>query len=84
MEIKDRLAGHLSAGRIPIIARPNSRKTLISGYDEAREALKVDVAAPPEDNKANIELIRFFSKLSGRKARIAVGMKSKHKIIALS
>lgn len=43
-----------------IYAKPNSRSNSFAG--EFNGELKVHVAAPPEDGKANKELIKFLSK----------------------
>ncbi len=69
------------SGRIKILVKPNSKKTEILGWDEERKAFRVAVAAPPEDNKANIALIKFFSKLTKKKVRILSGLKSKEKML---
>jgi len=37
-------------------------ETEVIGYDENRDAIKIAISAPAEDNKANIELIKFVSK----------------------
>ncbi|MEM3126467.1 MAG: DUF167 domain-containing protein [Candidatus Woesearchaeota archaeon] len=37
---------------LKVIVKPNSRKTEVVSYDEGREAVKIAVAAPLEDNKA--------------------------------
>lgn len=73
MEIKDRI--------FKVIVKPNSRKNEILGYDEEKQAYIVNIKKRAEDNKANIELIRFLSKYLGRKARIKSGFKSREKII---
>ena len=41
--------------------RPNAQETKFKNILEDG-SVKMDVAAPPEDNRANIELIRFLSK----------------------
>ena len=64
-----------------VIVKPNSRKNGILGYDEERQAYIISIKEKAEDNKANIELIRFLSKILGRKARIKSGLKSREKII---
>lgn len=64
-----------------VIVKSNSSKNEVLGYDEEREAYRVNIKAKPEDNKANIEIIRFFSKLIGGRVRIMSGLKSKEKII---
>lgn len=66
-----------------VIAKPNSRKTEILGWDASKKELKVNIAAPAERNKANIELIRFLKKISGKGVEISSGLKSKIKIIRL-
>ena len=44
---------------------PKASKSQITGWAsdaEGRPVLKIKVAAPPEDGKANVELLRFLSK----------------------
>jgi uncharacterized protein len=69
---------------ITIVANPNSQKNEILGYDEAKKAYRVNIKAPPENNKANIEIIKFFTKLSKKKVRIISGKTSKKKILSFS
>ena len=64
-----------------VIVKPNSRKNDILGYDEEKQAYIISIKEKAEDNKANRELIRFLSKILGRKARIKSGLKSREKII---
>lgn len=45
--------------------------------------MKVHLRSPPEDNKANLELIKEFEKLFGKPVRIISGLKSKKKKIEL-
>ena len=71
----------LGRKKFKVIARPNSRKTEIAGFDEEKDALLVNVAAPADKNKANIEIIKFLSKKLGKKMRISSGMTGKEKII---
>ncbi len=68
---------------IPVIVKPNAKKTLLKGYDEERKAHILEVAALPENNKANQEIIKYLSKITGKKPRIKSGLTSKKKIIAL-
>ena len=44
----------------------------------------LSVKAGPENNKANIEIIKFLEKNTGMKARILKGKTSKNKTIMLS
>ena len=50
---------------------------------ETATEIKLDVAAPPEHNKANIEVIKFLSKYFDADVRIVSGLKAKRKIIAI-
>ena len=64
-----------------IIVKANSSKNEILGYDKEREAYRVNIKAKAEANKANIEIIKFFSRLLKKRVRIVKGLKSKEKII---
>lgn len=66
---------------IKVKAKPNSKKTEIRGIEN--NTINLDVKAPPEGNKANIEILKFIQKLTGKKARIIKGRTSKQKIIKL-
>jgi len=74
---------NIKSNKFKIIVKPNSHKNKIMGFDENKKAYKIDIKAKPEDNKANIELIKFLSKALGNKVRIKSGLKSKEKIIEL-
>ncbi len=44
----------------PVKVRPSAGKTVIKGFlDDG--TMKIDIAAVPEDGKANAELVRFLS-----------------------
>jgi uncharacterized protein (TIGR00251 family) len=60
---------------------PNSRRFSIS-TKEGR--LKIHLASPPENNRANIELIKELTKLTGRSVRILSGASSKRKRIEIA
>jgi uncharacterized protein (TIGR00251 family) len=61
-----------------IKVKPNSKKNEINLKDEVYE---VRIKAPPEDNKANLELIKFLSKKFNTRIRIKSGLTSKNKVI---
>ena len=67
--------------RLKIIVRPNSSENKIIGYDESRKAVKVNIAAKPEENKANMEVIKFFSRLLKKRVKIKYGLTSKEKLL---
>lgn len=75
---------YIKNGKLSIIVKANANKTEITGFDENKSALKLDIKAPADKNKANSEIVRLLSKISGRRARIKSGLLSKEKIIEFS
>jgi uncharacterized protein (TIGR00251 family) len=69
--------------RLMILVKPNSSKTEIIGWDESRSALRVNIHAKPEDNEANNEVVKFFSKLLKKKVTIKSGLKSREKMLMI-
>jgi hypothetical protein len=70
---------------INVKAVPNAKKTQLAG--EYNGALKVKVAAVPEDGKANDEIVDFFSDvfdINKSQIEIVKGFKSRHKVIKLT
>ncbi|MFH0869289.1 MAG: DUF167 domain-containing protein [archaeon] len=65
---------------ISVKVKPNSPKTEILSEGAV---LEVAVAAPAENNRANIELIKFLGKKFKKKARIIRGLTSKNKVVCL-
>jgi len=66
--------------RIVIKVKTNQPKTEIV---EKSEVWKVNVKAKPENNKANEEIIKFFSKLFKKRVRIVRGLKIRTKILEI-
>ena len=79
----DRLNKHIKNNILKIIVKPNSNKSEIIGYDDTREAIKVNIKAPADKNKANIEVVKFFSRLLKKEVRIKVGLTSKEKVLLI-
>jgi uncharacterized protein (TIGR00251 family) len=75
------ISKYISNNSLRILVKPNSNKTEIMDIDEDNKIIKISVKAPADKNKANLEIIKFFSKLSKKKARIKSGLKSKEKLI---
>ncbi len=65
-----------------VIVKPNTSKTKFLGFDEERKALRFAIAAPPENNKANDELLRFLKKELGH-CKIILGKTSRKKKITI-
>ena len=74
---------YIKNNSLKILVKPNSKKNEILGYDENRKAVKVAIAAHAEKGKANLEVIKFFSKLLGKPVKIKSGLTSKEKLLIL-
>jgi uncharacterized protein len=72
-----------SCGSLKIIVKPGMPKTEIIRWDEAKGALRVNVHGKAEENKANIEIIKFFTRLTKKRVSIVAGLTSKEKLIRL-
>ena len=74
---------YIKDNKLRIIVKANSPKNEILDYDENRDALKVNIKAPAENNKANVEIVKYFKKLTKQKVRIVSGLKSKKKTLVI-
>lgn len=80
-----RLDPHRNILCINVYVQPNARLTEVAG--KHGEALKVRVAAPPQDDRANQLLIDFLGKslgLPGSRIRISRGGRSRNKMIEVT
>jgi uncharacterized protein len=75
---------HLNKNTLKIIVKPNSNKTQIIKWDKEKKALRINVKSPPQKGKANIEIVKFFTKLLKKKVLIKSGLSSKEKILQIS
>lgn len=75
---------HIKDSSLKIIVRSNSGKNEILGYDKNKQALRVKIKAQSENNKANLEIIKFFNKLAKKQTKIIRGIKSKEKLLKFS
>ena len=74
-----------SQARINVQVSPNARHNEVVGFES--DILKVKVAAPPLQGKANKELIKFLSqtlKVNRGSITIERGLTSRNKIIAIT
>ena len=62
----------------------NSLENKIIGFDSNKNALRVEIKEAAEKNKANKEIIKFFSRLLKKKVRIAAGLSSKEKVLEIN
>jgi uncharacterized protein (TIGR00251 family) len=77
------LHSHIHSNYLKILVKPNSPKTEIIAWDESRNVFRVNVHAKPEDNEANTEVVKFFSKLLKKKVVIKSGMRSREKLLLI-
>jgi uncharacterized protein (TIGR00251 family) len=74
----------MDSERIKIYVRPNAGKNSIEGFYKDR--IKIKICGPPQDGKANKELIDFISRKTGvskKNIRIVSGEKSSLKEIEI-
>jgi len=70
--------------RIKIYVKPNSGKNSVEGFYNGR--IKIKICGPPQDGKANRELLDFISKKTGvpkKNIRIVTGERSNLKEIEI-
>jgi len=75
------IANFINEKTLQIVVKPGCPKSEIMGWDENINALKVNIAAKPEKDKANAEVRKFFSKLTGKRVRILKGKTIRKKVI---
>lgn len=75
--IKKQLGSRL----LTVRARPNRSKTTIVGWEKG--ILSIDVAAPPDKGKANVELLKFLKRFFGHPVELAGGATSREKRIRI-
>jgi len=69
--------------KIKILVKAGATKNEVLGFDIDRGAYRVNIKSPAQNNKANIEIIKFFTKLTKKKVRILSGKTSKLKTLLL-
>ena len=74
-------ASCITNNSLTIRVKPSAKKTKISKIQD--NIIYLDVAAPAEQNKANIEVIKFFTKQLKKKVRIIKGITSKEKVLRI-
>ena len=77
--------GHLltTRSRFEVHAKPNSKHAKIS-FDEKSGSFSAELKSRPENNMANIELLKLLRKNYKKNFRIVSGMKSKRKIVEIT
>ncbi|NLD67475.1 MAG: DUF167 domain-containing protein [Limnobacter sp.] len=83
-ELPDWLAGSPGHWRLRLAVQPGAQRTLVVGIHDG--CLKLRVAAPPVDGRANDEILRWLSKLLAvprAQLRIVAGESSRRKSVAI-
>ncbi len=66
---------------IKIKVKTNQRSNKILAYDQDTKTFKVAIAARAENNEANREVIKFFTRILNRPVKIKTGFTSKEKLL---
>lgn len=74
---------YIKNNHLKIIVKPNSNNNDIIKFDDEKQALRVNISAPADKNKANKEVIKFFSKLLKKRVEIKSGLTSKEKMLRI-
>ena len=77
------LKNYIKNNSLFVEVKPNSKKTEILGWNNEKAVLQIALKAKPEDNKANIELIKFISRLIKKKVILIRGKTSKKKLLKI-
>ena len=78
------ISKYIEKDRLKILVKPNSPKNKVIKWDSGRKALRIEIKAPPESGKANLEVVKFFSRLLKKDIKIISGFKSKEKLLKIS
>ena len=69
---------------VDIAVTSGARSTGVKGFDQWRGRILLDVKERPVKNRANREIVDFFSKLFNTDVRIVSGAKSREKTLQVS
>ena len=70
--------------RLRVYVQPGARKNQIVGLHD--QALKIKIAAPPEDGRANAELCEFLAEFCGvamSRVHVVSGLSSRRKMVLI-
>ncbi|MFH0870480.1 MAG: DUF167 domain-containing protein [archaeon] len=76
-------SNHIRGGALRILVKPGKRDNRIVSYDAGKDALVIEIKAQAQKNKANIEVVKFFSKLLKKDVKIKTGLTSKEKLLSI-
>ena len=71
------IAKYINNGLIKIKAIPNAKENKLVEDN----GLRLYLHSPPEKDKANLEIIKFFKKEFGLKVKIEAGLRNREKVL---
>ena len=71
----------IKESQFKVIVKTKASKNELVGFDEVKQAYKLNIKAVPEKGLANKEIIKFLSKLLKKQVKIISGLKNREKII---
>ena len=74
------IKNHIKDNKLNLKVIPHSSQLKLV---EENSQLKLHLTAVADDNKANLQLIKFFKKEFGWRVRIVSGLKSRNKVLGL-
>ncbi|MBU0461529.1 MAG: YggU family protein [Nanoarchaeota archaeon] len=77
------ITDHINNGFLDVVVKPNAPKTEVIGWDADRQRLRIAVAAVPDKDKANKELLKFLSKQLGKRVELVSGARSREKRVRI-
>lgn len=81
--MKYMLNNYITKNKIYISVKPNAKKTEILSFDAENKIVKIAVAAAPDKDKANKELLKFISRELKKKVAFVSGLRSKEKVLEI-
>jgi uncharacterized protein (TIGR00251 family) len=79
--LKELLIDKAKSGTLKVEIKPNAGRNEVLGWVSENGAFRVSVKAQPKEGRANTELVKFLSRLLGKKVRIVSGHTSKRKVL---
>ncbi len=74
----------IDCNELKVLVKPGANKNEILEIDKKNKIVKVSIKEAAKNNKANIELLKFISKLLKKKVKIKRGLNSKEKTLEIT
>jgi uncharacterized protein (TIGR00251 family) len=78
-----RFSDALAKGSVTVTVKPNAKSSELLGHDPTLGTFRVAIKAPPRKGAANKELVRFVSKMVGKRVEIVSGFSSRTKVLRI-